>query len=700
MKDTVIERVLSARTPDHCHLSVIQMSDLRSKRSCQRDILPGIVQHIQIRENRAHLRGIEVPCIGAGPVWNPMLGECPGKWERPSFGGSQKDRDIPVFHRPVFFRLFIIDLCPADHLEDLLRNSLRFRIHPAVRIRNIVILDQQKFREQLRCVLREGESLCQFLPLIIGNSAHFPAHDLPEDQVHCIDHTFAASEVGVKIDPPVRRGCILRPGLCLLCKDLRICHAEPVDALLDIPDHEAVLPVGRLSRYAPQKQFLDRIRILIFIDIDLFKMRRIFVCLRSGNVLSLFILYRHAVFIRPDQDPQRIVGNVRKVGDVPLFLHLPEGIFKQIREPHQDVHKAGSAVPQCIRFFLGHAEQRADLFFYIILDIFPDCLYILCFGRLHIRSVLLLSSQFCPCHAVQECMEFLRAAAVLQRRQQRAVALQGGRVLVWAAALPAHFQQTRQKFPQLTGCRSDIFQERLHPQCSLSAAAVELGTFPPPDARKCMGLGEHIEPKDQILQFIVHPAGCIQVGKVRKILHKGCIFRSVCMFDRLGHGIRPKQFHLAVIPDPKRRIHTDKGRVVQYHFPAETVYGLYMVVCKQRKLPCGKIKFLLVPLCSCFLLRILQPVPDLLAQLGGRCIGKRDDQHPVDFDRTDRVQDLVQDSLHQHSRLAGAGGRTDQQRLISGIDHASLFGCPFHIVSHSRYLRSPLYLCLKDGSPA
>ena len=129
--------------------------------------------------------------------------------------------------------------------------------------------------EQDFCVkalpLRVSGPCIQSRLVVIGDAAKFPAHKLPEQIIHTVQHLAAAAEILVKIDPlpgPVLQ--IVR--VEFLHEKLRPGETEPIDALLYVPHHENIVPALGNPGNAGQDRFLDQIAVLIFIDHDLIEL--------------------------------------------------------------------------------------------------------------------------------------------------------------------------------------------------------------------------------------------------------------------------------------------------------------------------------------------------------------------------------------------------------------------------------------------
>ena len=114
----------------------------------------------------------------------------------------------------------------------------------------------------------------------------------------------------------------------LLHENTGVGHPEPVDALLDISHHEAVVHAPALPGYARQKQLLDLIGILVLVDGDLLKV--VLVLPRS--------LCRHdvPVFILFNEHLQRKMRCVREIQKILSGLLLREDLLKAVCQPDKD----------------------------------------------------------------------------------------------------------------------------------------------------------------------------------------------------------------------------------------------------------------------------------------------------------------------------------------------------------------------------
>lgn len=94
-------------------------------------------------------------------------------------------------------------------------------------------------------------------------AASFRAEKLAEDEIDGGEHRRIAAEILVQVD--ATPGAVLPEAGVFGEENARVGLTEPVDALLDVPYEEAVLPVGNEGG----DELLQVIRVLVFIHHDL-----------------------------------------------------------------------------------------------------------------------------------------------------------------------------------------------------------------------------------------------------------------------------------------------------------------------------------------------------------------------------------------------------------------------------------------------
>ena len=285
--------------------------------------------------------------IGIGPV-----GGCP-----------EQNNDISELRRTVGPLFLVPDRIMTDNLKDPGCGHLRLRMH-RVRKRllsafragfhNISGLDKDQLRPADRLLLPlprlriwlEHRTRIQGFIRPVGDAPDLPPHDLPEDQIHGLKHLSSGAEVLMQIDS--QPAGLLRLPNCLFLntflsfrtvflfpiafilfhENTGIGHPEPVDALLDISHHEAVVHAPALPGYARQKQLLDLIGILVLVDGDLLKVVLVLprcLCRYDVPILILF-----------DEHLQCKMGSVREIQNILSGFLLGESLLKAVCQPDKD----------------------------------------------------------------------------------------------------------------------------------------------------------------------------------------------------------------------------------------------------------------------------------------------------------------------------------------------------------------------------
>ena len=143
----------------------------------------------------------------------------------------------------------------------------------------------------------------------------------------------------MQINPPADSVRLLRIIVIFFHEYAGLRHAETVNALLHVADHEAVSFSRLLPGHASEQKLLDGVRILVFIDIDFLKIIPVLPCRCGGNAGPVFSKSRGSVLLHLKQNPQRRMLHIRKIQDILLLLGLAEAQLKEIRHAYQDIHK-------------------------------------------------------------------------------------------------------------------------------------------------------------------------------------------------------------------------------------------------------------------------------------------------------------------------------------------------------------------------
>ena len=218
-------------------------------------------------------------------------------------------------------------------------------------------------------IVRSLTTGVEFFPFPIIHAGRFCRHGPREDSVHGVEDDRNAAEIPPQVDATLHGFFIAAEGLVFLQEQRRVGQAEAIDALLDIADHEAVVLTGNEAG----NEFLDAVRILVFVDEDLFILAaQLFGCRR-----------RHGMFRRGiggEEDPQAEMFQVAEIDPALFLLRRPIGFGKIQGQRHQAIHD-GFHGPHAVEPFFRRRREIDGLqgLDHVFLDIvahflapFPD----------------------------------------------------------------------------------------------------------------------------------------------------------------------------------------------------------------------------------------------------------------------------------------------------------------------------------------
>ena len=363
----VVKAPVPLQHPDRSDLILGKVPVKAAHGAIEGDVLARIVQDTQEAQHRPDLSGHEVSGPGLRVGGDPLPLKNGAQVFVPSLCRPQQDHDIPVAGRAQVSGLLIRDLKLSDQLPDPPRdhqglllpvcqvpdgvgqnagilffvqvfagNVLRPAILRAGSVFRTTgppgtlfsLLPRSRLQEQkfspvgIRWILGPEKvltgiyrALFQGRVFRVVNTADLPAHDPPEQGIDGIQDLPAAAEVLVQLDPLQLR--VVRPvAVVFFHEDLGPGQAEAVDALLDIPDHKAVVFSVLLAGYDLQEELLHLIAVLIFVDQDLGVVAPQGLCRAPGPVAAVLLPFR--------EDIQGQVLQVHKVDHMPVPFDLRE----------------------------------------------------------------------------------------------------------------------------------------------------------------------------------------------------------------------------------------------------------------------------------------------------------------------------------------------------------------------------------------
>ena len=156
--------------------------------------------------------------------------------------------------------------------------------HPGFRLRSIILpgilfIEQKKLAPvRVLPLFRNRRELCARIKgrmIVILDPAKFPVHKLPENIIYAVQHFGAAAEIPVEVDP-LPPAVLQTVCMVFLHKKFRPGHAETVNALLHIADHEHIILPAAHPRHTVQDRLLHQVAVLVLIDHYLIKLFLIF----------------------------------------------------------------------------------------------------------------------------------------------------------------------------------------------------------------------------------------------------------------------------------------------------------------------------------------------------------------------------------------------------------------------------------------
>ena len=338
------------RDPDRRKLPRIQAAERRGQHGRQGQILPCIVQDPQIVQQHAHFVCLEIALPAYRVSRNAFFPEHGRTGLRPSADAPCQDHNIAVPDPPERFCLLVIHRTVPDQSVDPPGD------HPCLRLRGVILpgillIQKKKFTPvRILPLLRKRRELCARIKgrvIVILDPAQFPVHDLSENIIHTVQHFGAAAEIPVEVDPlPVT----VLQAVCMvfLHKKFRPGHAETVNALLHVADHEHIILPAAYPRHTVQNRLLHQVAVLVLIDHYFVKLLLIFLRCRRRHQLSLFFLC---------EDGQGELLHIAEIDQVPgPFL-----LIQQRRELLYQSGQHGQGRGRVLHILLPHRARDIEI---------------------------------------------------------------------------------------------------------------------------------------------------------------------------------------------------------------------------------------------------------------------------------------------------------------------------------------------------
>ena len=243
---SLIERQVRVRGPDLRHFRRSQVPERGCEHSRKGQVLPRIVQDLQVIQEHAHLISLKISLPAHRIGRDPFLGEHGGKVFRPAPDAAGQDHDIPVLYPAVPAGLPVNDRAVPDQLPDPPGDHAGLR--PAGSLIPCIRFIQQKELRPVRksCGARLPGQLREIRPHIQGGAVVILdapkvfSHDLAEQIIHTVQDLRPAPEIFVQVDP---LHYIVFQAVCVVLfhKELRSGKTEAVNTLLYISYHKDIV---------------------------------------------------------------------------------------------------------------------------------------------------------------------------------------------------------------------------------------------------------------------------------------------------------------------------------------------------------------------------------------------------------------------------------------------------------------------------
>ena len=529
--------------------------------------------------------------------------------------------------------------------------------------------------------------------LLIVLNLHRPAvHDLVENEIDRREHLGAAAEVLLHRDELilVLRLRLFRIRIVLGLKEIRVSEAEAVDALLDIADGKTIVLAGN----EVENRLLHAVRILVFIDHDdrvfFAQVTRRFRAQRLAGFALKVLFFRCGKLLRVGTEHgQGKMLQVIEVQDIALFLRrlqgfdetdgqidiAPHGRAAFCNAGHDVFLSLGKVFIPCIRedFFRlvaalvkGLTNLRkivAQLIVY-----FAAQHWLTPFSRQ--RGQIVPAARFffqygiavSPLHRLQRFDAFLQVFDIRLPGSQQSLTF-----LVFCLG----FRRLRIDTDQGTclfigadtaldflphGLRDGIRPWRLPETATICQIGKTVFLRAQPFLRERLTLAEIIELEHGFIDSLIAVVIAVVIGKFEKILPVFFLFflfrHLIGCFEQVLQYIAAQQHHLLIAGQTELRVHIKGFNVLADDLLAERMKRADGRAGKQHELAFEPVPRFTVLGFNKFL---LQGLVNAFAHFRGRGIRERHDEHFIDAALT--REELRDDAVNEHARLARAGGR-------------------------------------------
>ena len=465
-------------------------------------------------------------------------------------------------------------------------------------------------------------------------------HDAEKDGIGSGQHLGTAAEILRQGDFRIVRVPVLRQ------EKLRPGQTEAVDALLHISHLEHIRAAEALCRKCRHQGLLDIVRVLVLVHQDLPQPMGIVVGDGRGPPrLSLSCI----------QDLQGKVLEIREI------QHAPPGLFR-LKARHKvpgQVHQHMDVFRHALLNPLLQRRRRQDQQLLQSLQLLLHAVPHIGHEALFLRFAAFQASEGDFLYRTGQCRQVRRRGCC---RQPLQLLLQCGKIAFRAVLLLTDFQSIAVGIAEIPQAQPNVLEE-ICLRRGIAAFRL-LQVFLRPGI--CRSIVK--DPKDQLLHAaVVLPPG-VAVGKAQK----GLLLSLITFLQQLPDHIALQQAQFSLLAQPEGRVQTDDRIVLRDQPLAEGIDGADVCILYTAGLPDQP-----------FIVRRLpetlqQPLPKALPHFLGRRIRKSHDQQLRQGHRVLRIRQPLQNMLHQHRGLAGAGGSRHQEIPLPMPDHLLLLLCPLH----------------------
>ena len=166
-------------------------------------------------------------------------------------------------------------------------------------------------------------------------------------------------------------------------------------------------------------------------------------------------------------------------------------------------------------------------------------------------------------------------------------------------------------------------------------------------------------------EFVHARVVAVRAIMIREREERGRAF-LVFVREQLLHGVLAQDVELLLVADAELGVEVDRLEMALQDTQAEAVHRRNRRAREQDDLPLDVLDAVGLVLVLVRVERLLERSLDALAHLARRRVRERHDEQLVDV--AVAVQDLLDDALDEHGRLAGAGRRCDDEVLAFRID--------------------------------